>query len=319
MSRQMILTFFPSFTQRAQRNPIGSFLWRTLFPVESANRCPEAFYETESTIIRLPYLGVSAILGVVIGFSGAISLISDSADNNGNTAILNDSNFYTVVAFLTFGGMNLCALFIHCLWEAPDPSYPVSYPLLWALDCFFTGVSASSLAFASLARLLPTNVSTRFLFYAYMLLHTLGIIFLTHFLVAGEATIFLEVWYLIPILPAGYIILCDVTIETCEMNLKMCTPLQLPSKLLRALSIRFQQDWGLAIFLIGIMFALGGIIFDASACYAIGVSNTLLDLPTAGTCVFLGCDIVFAGLHILWCDRTEKGDLPRGAKSVKSL
>jgi hypothetical protein len=258
-------------------------------------------------------------LGVVVGFAGAIPIISDAAKNHGNAAIRSDSIFYIVVAFLTFGGMNLCALFIHCLWEAPDPSYPVSTPLLWALDCFFTGVSASSLAFASLARLLPTNISTTFLFYAYMLLQILGTIFLTHFLVVDEATIFLECWYLIPILPAGYIILCDVAIETCEKDTKTCTSLQLPLKLLRALSIRFQQDWGLAIYLIGGMFALGGVIFDACACYAIGVSNTLLDLPTAGTCVFLGCDIVFAGLHILWCDRTRKVDLPRGAKSVKSL
>jgi hypothetical protein len=271
---------------------------KCLFPVEVSELCPEAVLKVQSHVIRLPYLGGSAIFGIVVGVSGAIFF-------GCRHFTAQCYEVYLIVSYATFGAMNLCGLFIHCIWEAPDPSYPITTPVLWALDCFFTGVSATSLGFASVDRLLSSNSSKRWLYYTFMLLQAVGSIFLLDFLVLGETTILLELWYLLPPIPVGWIILFDASVESLNMKKGQSNVIQQISKLPQTIWIRSKQEWCFAIYLLGFMVSCGGVIFDVPACYLIGVKSHLLDLPTATTCLFLGCDLAFAGLLVVWYHRND--------------
>jgi FtsH-binding integral membrane protein len=53
---------------------------------------------------------------------------------------------------------------------------------------------------------------------------------------------------------------------------------------------------GLAVFLLAAVVALAGVVLDVPFCYVF--QNSLLDLLTSGTLVFLGCNLAFWGLFL---------------------
>ena len=306
----MVLTFFPSFIDDVSQTRLGGWLLDTLlFPTSAAEQCPEAIFEWDESInIRQPYLAISAALGILVGVAGAIVFGSRAAADNGKMetttkktlAYPNECNIYLDIAYVTFGAMNICGLLIHCLWDAPNPTYPKSSPLLWALDCFFTGVSASSLGFASLTNLLEKRYEIKYLPYYYMLLQTIGLVILISFLwVDPSTTICLELWYLLPPIPAGILILADLAISysSNENFDNGKTPF---STYVRCLQERLMEEKAVLIFVSGSMIALSGILLDAPFCSVVGADTFVLDLPTAGTLMFLGCDIAFLGLYLKW-------------------
>ncbi|KAL7504579.1 hypothetical protein ACHAXN_002191 [Cyclotella atomus] len=309
MSRQMVQSFFPSFIQYAQNIRLGNWIWETLFPTGLAEQCPEPVYEMISQSIRLPYLGVSAILGVAIGAVGSMIFGYKVIVQRSRSIISNQCrcNVYLCVAYLTFGAMNMCGLVIHCIWDAPSPSYPVSTPILWALDCYFTGVSASSLAFASLESILSNSIISSATLYTYVVLQVLAVYILVQFMMTTETTILLEMWYLAPVLPAGFVILFDVVLETMKKQSNQSNAMQ---PLVLALWNRLGNDDGLRMFMFGCTFALGGIVWDSIMCQNIGTSTILYDLFTASTCLFLGCDFAFIGVLVFWCNRANCKNMP---------
>ncbi|CAJ1963536.1 unnamed protein product [Cylindrotheca closterium] len=166
MSKQTIEKFFPAFTKfLTTQVPNGSLVFHDiLFPDATAETCPEITISTPQVvpsfflsgevneighaiiIIRQPMLLLAAIGGIVVGFYGAIQLSSSSSSSTS----ISKNNYTWVVSYAAFGIMNISAIWIHCLLEAPAPgrSYPEEYPLLWMLDTYMTGVAASALTVA---------------------------------------------------------------------------------------------------------------------------------------------------------------------------
>lgn len=145
MSKETIEKFFPAFVKFLTiQVPNGNWVFHDLlFPDATAEACPEISihlpsmnYHADGITMRQPILFLSAIGGIVIGFYGAVRLRSVS--------------YKWVVSYAAFGMMNIVAIWIHCLLEAPDGLYPESYPLLWMVDTYMTGVAASALTIACL-------------------------------------------------------------------------------------------------------------------------------------------------------------------------
>ena len=152
--------------------------------------------------LRLPFLFLAACVGIFIGLHGCFqfaTLYIQNNDTNGDqqqdqdkvnkrksTAIImtttkkkkkhnttnSNSNsmmhIYLSLAFGAFGIMNISAVCIHCLWDAPTgnsettPSsmnttistYPTLYPFCWVCDAYMTGFSSICLFFSCLEYIL---------------------------------------------------------------------------------------------------------------------------------------------------------------------
>lgn len=295
----MVHTFFPFFTEFTQRSTFGHSIFERLFPIDAVDRCPESVYITNSMVIRLPYLGFSAILGIIIGVVGSIIF---GLKLQRNFSSMSRIYFYLCMAYAAFGAMNVCGVFIHCIWDAPSPTYPIMTPALWSLDCFFTGVSAFSLAYASLENILPSHLSVAN-FYSYCMMQVLGMMFLVQFMVDDSATIFLETWYLIPVLLAGHIIVLDLAVEMFQRHGKQDNITNTLSNQQHSLWIEVTKNYGPKLFLLGVAHATGGVFLDASLCSIVGTSYITLDWFSASTCLFFGCDLAFVGLMLVWCNR----------------
>jgi hypothetical protein len=238
MSKQMITTFFPAFTEALNTNriPLGSFyLNDLLFPDATAQACREITLslsvQNHDHKIRQPVLCLTAIGGVMVGLIGALQLSSRSSNSH-----------IWVVSFLAFGIMNLSAIWLHCLLPSPSEYdqessasiYPEVYPMLWMIDTYMTGVASTGLLVASLLetnqkRQSQTNDKARWhlLFWllqgiglaclasfvlnlAVWLLEGVGLAFLASFLLhtgkgkmvdmdlSIRTTYPLELWYLLP-------------------------------------------------------------------------------------------------------------------------
>lgn len=299
----MAQTFFPSLIRHSLQHSTGKQIYSSLFPLETARLCPEQSYQLKSTVIRLPYLGVFAIWGVLIGFIGCILLISkvQRISKHDDSSIKQRHNLlHLCLAFFMFGGMNLCGIYIHCLWDAPETSYSISTPIGWALDCYFTGCSGCSLAFLGLCNIM-VSLGLSSLFYLYLVVQSMGMVFLLHFLLLGGDTSFLELWYLVPVAFAGLILSLNVAVG----SMQICRS---QSGTMGAL-LRISREYYIGVFLLlfGTFLALGGIVFDATLCDIVGSSPLFLDLLTTSTLLFLGCDVVFVGLLMIVLNNPSTG------------
>jgi hypothetical protein len=287
MSKQMIETFFPAAVRRLQDNSVGALAWPWLYPDQVAQLCPEVSVSIgEDTILRQPVLAVSAVVGMLIGVVGSIPLYQQQTKP------------YWALAFLAFGLMNMVGLQLHCLVEAPHADYPQVYPMLWMWDCYMTGVSSSFLLLASLQDLgyLSSKSSTRWLLATQQLVGALPI----SFFVYRNNTYPLELWYLIPPLLAGPPILLLLF-----GNEQLLVHWKNPYLQWRIICVAMSKSTGCAVFLLGAVTGLSGVVLDVPFCFVF--QNSLFDLLTSGTLLFLGCNLAFGGIF-LWLASTKKSD-----------
>ena len=130
------------------------------------------------------------------------------------------------IGFLSFGCMNITGLVLHCLLKAPMP-VETTYPeynrttrWFWMMDCLFTGCSSTALTMASLLELvrLPASMTvmpttspcsdsspvvlpskrTMILVVLFGMIHILGLVLALVALYEYNATIGMELWYLLP-------------------------------------------------------------------------------------------------------------------------
>jgi hypothetical protein len=90
----------------------------------------------------------------------------------------------------------------------------------------------------------------------------------------------LELWYLWITAIAAHILLPITAVSFSNTGSK---------------ASKMQRRGAFILFAGGSLFAIG-LIFDPAACYYL--QGSLLDLPTAPTLLFLGCDVAFFGLYI---------------------
>jgi hypothetical protein len=291
MSKQMIETFFPASVRRLQDNFMGALAWPWLYPDQAARLCPEVSISIgEDTMLRQPVLAVSAVVGMFIGLVGSIPLYQQQTKP------------YWALAFIAFGLMNMAGLQLHCILEAPNLDYPQVYPWLWMFDCYMTGVSSSFLLLASLQDLgyLSDKSSTRMLLATQQLVGTLSICFF----VQRNNTYPLELWYLIPPLLAGPPILLLLFGNGGQWVLHWNNNNNNNSSLLWRMKCEVVSKFtGCAVFLLGAVAALVGVVLDVPFCFVF--QNSLFDLLTSGTLMFLGCDLAFWGIW-LWLSSTKK-------------
>lgn len=295
----MLQTFFPAFCDSLNQSSLGSFLLNDLFfPDFVADACPEVSMNIGGErLIRLPILLLAACWGVRIGFGNAIQLLR-----------VHRRGVYWSMAFGAFGTMNLSAIFIHCLWKMDNNShgnqslvpslYPQVYPKLWMLDTYMTGFSSICLVIASLDGLFAKYYgkekqhTSLLLFVLFWSLQGIGLGCCLWFLLKPEKVPFLvaattvaathplELWYLLPPLLAGLPLLVllfgDLVSPSASLSFEWTTGhllLALGASLVGPLGIGMDRYW----------------------CWMLG--SRFLDLFTAGTLTFVGCDLAFLGLQ----------------------
>jgi hypothetical protein len=141
MSKRMLETFFPAVTDSLGKSWLGTYVYHDLlFPDAVAEACPEYsvgidITTTTTIVIRSPVLLLATLWGMWIGGNG-----------------FRNRRGLWAHAFLAFGMMNLSAMFLHCLWPSVsmNETYATTYPLLWIMDTYMTGVSSGCLLWASL-------------------------------------------------------------------------------------------------------------------------------------------------------------------------
>jgi hypothetical protein len=274
MSKRMADAFFPASLKVINGNTNLSFIYHiVIFPEATAEECPEYVVTVDERIqIRQPCLLLSAFWGVWIGLVGYQRL------NRGH-------NPYWALALLTFGFMNISAIWVHCIWPAPVPDYPTNYPLFWAIDTYMTGVSGCYLLVASLEDLrirweLSTLGSGRlpFLSNATQFIGALCILLFVSdpapsIMMASHP---LELWYLLPPLLAALPVVLWVFQD------------------IRDLSFSFTSGQLAFISAIPVAIVLG-VAMDHVWCSVVGYSLAR-DFLSANTLVFLGCDLAFWGI-----------------------
>ena len=321
MSQQLIETFFPAFLEQVKRHWLGSTLWNLWFPTTIAERCPEVVVTITSIdgtvrMIRQPALFIGALVGIVVGIGGSVSLWRLKRHSN------QEKFGYWCVAFFTFGLMNATAIFLHGFYPPPipDDDYPTSSPWLWMWDCYFTGVSSTSLILASVQALQSRKrfqlpFPTFSLWQSYICLQLIGIFCIMWFCKGLEwdllsnatssilslpirSTLPLELWYLLPALLAGiplgwllYESFQDPRLWNLQSKQTQKFPFVLPT------SSYFHGSAILFCWIVGPLVALGGIPMDATLCLWLQNYSTW-DAFTAGSMMFWGCDVCFIGLYL---------------------
>lgn len=246
MSHRFVAGYFPHVTRTFPR----WFLF--LFPDEV--QCPEVIvFDT----IRNPSLAIFALCGIGIGARGAFRTL--------NTTL------WWRTAFAFFGFMNLVALLLHCLVtpSSQTTSAAQDFPLLWFLDCLFTGMSS----FAIMGACFETLVESARVWQTMTL--TIGSV--TALLAAilfcqRSVTMGAELYYLLPLILAGTV--CLLT------NFK-------------------DFRGGTVIILLGGLLCGAGILFDPFLCRS--WVSYYHDPLTAPSLMFAGCDVSFVGIG-MWIE-----------------
>jgi hypothetical protein len=311
MSKRMVDTFFPACLDRINGNRFLSFLYHdVVMPEAVAEQCPEYIWKVQELAwnIRQPALLLAAMWGITIGMAGFWQLRS--------------TKFLWSLALLTFGFMNVSAVFVHCLWPAPSTDYPTDYPFLWVVDTYMTGVSGSCLLMASLQDLherwiteassstaRPVKVASGSLVapgtifqITMFLIQLIGLGCIAWFVLdpipsRAAASHPLELWYLVPPILAGGPVLLVLYQQLWDSFCTLLSEQYCPTPKSAAVSC---QSWFLSksqgIFVSGVIAAgVVGIAMDRFWCPLVGYSLAR-DLLSANTMVFLGCDLAFWGI-----------------------
>jgi hypothetical protein len=262
------------------------------FPDDSASLCPEVAIVRMGYTIRNPILAVGAVVGILIGGVGMVSARSWIFK------ISRQQRRSFLMSYAFFGLMNVTALPLHSFLPATQLAMPEAYPLWWALDCLFTGWSASALAIGCYDirvrrhnTIQQPDAATKVLPYiGWIALAVLATLAILQFLWFHE-TYPLELFYLIPI-AAGASALCPLLLQSLRRVLRH-----------NALDDA-ARGWnttrivGCFVACVGgvLVFTLG-ILLDATACRVIG--QEWGDTFMAATTTFWGCDMVFVGI-LFW-------------------
>ena len=141
MSKQFAESFFPSTLALLHHYVPSVIDWA--LPPNLDVTCPEVVLTLpaqDSKVplsIRHPTLAAGALVGLLVGVVGWRRYRRDQAS--------------WANAFIYFGAMNTVALPLHCvLPRALHVSKPHQYPMLWMLDCLFTGLSSICLVLGGL-------------------------------------------------------------------------------------------------------------------------------------------------------------------------
>jgi len=276
MSKRMITTFFPATTQVMLD---GLPFFEQTFPESVADQCPEVVVFNS---IRQPALLMAAILGVAVGFLG-----------------FQRKSSHWALGFAAFGIMNLSAIPLHCLLPAVQDTYPSEYPFLWALDTYMTGFSAMALCLAAWKEL-PNYFVPHVWRKVSWMQHLVGVSCTVWFFLDPlpeylAASYPLELWYLatpaLAGLPVVLLLFESMIRESIEMS---------------RLSTR-SWDVPHTLFLLGVIcIGIVGIAMDRIWCEVFQSYNWSVDLFTASTMVFLGCDFLFVSLLLFNVTITDK-------------
>ena len=139
MSKALLESFFPTLS-RALQHGVPRLYGTLLLSDATAQACPVVVMVLDGAEIRWPGLLMAAMLGVVVGFGGAMCLLF----GGGPTREGKDGLW--AFACVSFGCMNVDAIFYHCLLDPGSPTHQ----FLFAADCCFTGMSSMALVAASL-------------------------------------------------------------------------------------------------------------------------------------------------------------------------
>jgi len=281
MSKQLIETFFPAVVERIQQYPSGRKAWVSLFPADVNNLCPEASVQIlrGRITIRQPSLLAGAIVGMAIGFSGAIEMLGKCRKPFTSIHRRETDRLWSLSLF-AFGLMNLSAAYIHSILPTPMKDYPRDTPCWWMMDTYSTGVSASCILFACMADCQRTHKQAAWtvLLWFFVVTQALGIMCVLWFSLTGNPTAStypLELWYLIPPLLAGppllYIMFRDYQA-----------------------SKNWSYVWAIVWLILGGSIGLGGVLADAALCRRF--EGKFFDSFTTGSLMFWGCDIAFLGV-----------------------
>jgi hypothetical protein len=267
MSKKLIECFLPSITGIVKT--IIPRTYSAVLPDDIAVLCPEPTIvlssptiinngkATSILIIRNPVLLVAAILGVVIGVFGGIRFAKKKGQ------IWSQS-------FFNFAMMNVTAILLHCLLPPLESIYADQYPILWFLDCYFTGVSSTLIAGGALGFLHILKWTSRtWILTANGLGIASGFFFQLTRIDSSIRTLSLELWYLIPTVFAGCL-------------------------LLPSLYFGKRTDRGLIIILLYVgcsLCLIGALFVDAKLCRL--THGMLLDTLTASSLVFTACNVAF--------------------------
>jgi hypothetical protein len=289
MSKSMIHNFFPAFEDSLNNSWFGSILYNDwLFPDSVAQACPEITITLFGFRLRQPILAVAALWGILLGVNGSIRLYRHKSNN------------YWSMAFLTFGMMNVSAMFLHCIWSEPVPDYPRAHPWLWAIDCYMTGFSSICLLVASLEAMLLQIKGRKLLvvqlawFFGGM--QSIGLGCLLWFLLANDDSMValthpLELWYLVPpalaAIPVNRLLFHDMYTHESFFGMTMGHVLAL---------------------LGGISAAVLGVGMDRLWC-TIGLGHMFWDLFTSSTLMFVGCDLAFLGIQLCLLTRKQSNQI----------
>ena len=299
MSREFLESFFPSVTTLGKR--FAPSIVERYFPDDAAMLCPEVAVVKMGYTIRNPILGVGAVVGVLIGGVGVATI----AGWNLNTTPQQHRSF--VLAFAFFGLMNVTALTLHSFFPASQLTMPEEYPLWWALDCLFTGWSASALAFGCsdiYRRQTPfalVDAVAKSLPYVgwigLAMMASLAVILFVWY----RKTYALELFYLIPIVTAA-VALCPLLLQSLRRVLRHTADGDNGMETRRIVCYVVVYGGGILVLTLGIL-------LDARTCRYLG--QQWGDTFMAGTTTFWGCNIVFVGIllwlpHIMTCSEGRK-------------
>mmetsp|Transcript_15200 Transcript_15200/g.23642 ORF Transcript_15200/g.23642 Transcript_15200/m.23642 type:complete len:310 (-) Transcript_15200:153-1082(-) len=293
MSKAIIETFFPDVANFLQELSIPK-IYDVLLPDDVVSLCPEPVLTLgqgdNSITTRNPMLSLGAIWGIGIGIRGYKRY---SVRRNSNHI----GNLWGG-AFLNFAMMNITGLLVHCLAPSIPKGrlYADQYPVWWALDCYFTGVSA--------LLLVGGGIST----FRQSLIHE-KVPLLDHVMFDWKPKTWIIFANAIGLLAIGTFIFLSTTqasssnmrIRTLPVELFYLVPLVLAGEINGPLllSERHLQQKGFYIFISGGVWFVANIILDATLCrFTRGI---MLDAFMASTGGFLGSDLAFAGLA-MWLD-----------------
>lgn len=145
-------SFFPATTGMLKVH--AAHVYESVFPSDVVEQCPEvvtiiANIDLMTIRIRNPMLLLWAVVGAVFGLHRSVVLWNVSVANQQQKQ---DTMKLWAVAFWFFGLMNVVAIPLHSLLPvvvAADNVHPLllpqQYPMLWILDCYFTGAFATAI------------------------------------------------------------------------------------------------------------------------------------------------------------------------------
>lgn len=265
MSRGFVASFFPAVSQLLLTH--GSGLYTTLFPLHALENCPEVVLRVPGDYaIRNPVLLLWAAAGAGLGLHQGAVLWNQPQRRRRQI---------WAAAFLAFGLMNVAAIPLHSLLPvAPPVLLPQQYPLLWILDTFFTGCSSAALVAAcrqEYAR--RRGEALRDALPEWLAWNVIGGMSAILSFVGWNATLPLELWYLLPLLMAAAALL-PLLIRDCVDPHRSGLPL--------------------AICVTAGALVVGGLAVDARLCQS---QQVLLDGLRAPAVAFGACDLAFYGLR----------------------